>query len=110
MPPENVERVIVCPHCGAEIPADAIICTSCGRDLKSGERLETRVSEPSGIGPVASQDAGPLVDLLWRHRFLIVGIAAFFAIVLFLFSLASNKSIGPDIEHLDGPRATTPGE
>ncbi len=101
---------MMCPHCEAEIPADAIICTSCGRDLKSGERLETRVNEPGAVEQIASESVGAAVDFLWRHKFLIVGLAAFLAIVLLLFSLVSKKSIGPDIEQLDRPRAAAPGE
>ncbi|HAY72859.1 MAG TPA: TM2 domain-containing protein, partial [Ruminococcaceae bacterium] len=32
---ENSEKTKFCKHCGATIPADAVMCTSCGRQVET---------------------------------------------------------------------------
>ncbi|MCD8381883.1 MAG: TM2 domain-containing protein [Clostridiales bacterium] len=31
---EESEKTVFCKHCGAKIPADAVICTACGRQVE----------------------------------------------------------------------------
>ena len=40
------ERPPTCPSCANAVPSDAVICTSCGLDLRTGKRLETAMSDP----------------------------------------------------------------
>ena len=92
---------MACPRCDAEIPAGSKICTSCGVDLKHGTKLETKVNEPGAVEQVARESADAIVNLLWRFKFIILGLVVFFALMLFIFSRASKGSIGPDLRQLD---------
>ncbi|MCD8383766.1 MAG: TM2 domain-containing protein [Clostridiales bacterium] len=35
---EESEKTVFCKHCGAKIPADAVICTACGRQVEELKR------------------------------------------------------------------------
>jgi len=91
----GAEVTMACPKCEGEIPASAIICTHCGVNLKSGQRLETRVNEPSAVQKVAEETAGAILGLLWRHRVVLAIVVAFFAGMIALFSALSKKTIEP---------------
>jgi len=32
-----------CPYCGARLDSDTVLCVKCGRNLESGERVNTRI-------------------------------------------------------------------
>ncbi len=38
---EETEKTVFCKHCGAKIPADAIICTACGRQVEELKKEPT---------------------------------------------------------------------
>lgn len=97
---------MACPQCGADISAGSKLCTQCGRDLKRGTRLETRVNEPSLLRRAASEGLGPLVGMVWRHKFLLAAVALFFALMIVLFSIASRRSIDPGRKLLEGAPPT----
>ena len=53
----RVERDVPnCPSCAEELSPDAVICTGCGLDLRTGKRLETATSDAS---PVMSKEVAP---------------------------------------------------
>ncbi len=41
---ENTVQTKFCKHCGAKIPADAVICTACGRQV---EELKSEAGQPN---------------------------------------------------------------
>lgn len=43
----------ICPHCGAEVPLNASVCTECGSDAKTGWSDDADMGEvdvPTGYG------------------------------------------------------------
>jgi len=53
-----------CPVCRAFLPADAVLCTRCGTDQRTGRQVQTPVAaEPSADGE-AGTEAGP--SAAWR--------------------------------------------
>ena len=95
-----------CPKCEADIPAEAVLCTSCGYSIKGGGALQTRIDEPGAVEQVAKESAGALVDFLWQHKLIIIGIVVFVAAVLSVFAFFSKQSIHPTDKLLDEPAAT----
>lgn len=43
-----------CPNCRTALPAQAVICVSCGYSLRDGKLLTTVVESPSGERPTAA--------------------------------------------------------
>ena len=84
-----------CPICGADIDANARICTHCGTDLKSGAKFQTKVNEPTAAQKVVSESADQVVGLLWKCRFLIAGAVTIFVLMGILFSVLSKGEIDP---------------
>ena len=39
-----------CPHCNAKVAPNAIICTSCGTNLKTGKKVGSSTDKKSGKG------------------------------------------------------------
>lgn len=37
---ETMEKTKFCKHCGAKIPEDAVLCTSCGRQVETIQKAE----------------------------------------------------------------------
>ncbi len=95
--PDPRAVMMQCPFCEGEIPADAVLCTHCGRDLKKGEALETRVNEPTAVQKVAAETLEAILGFLWRYKFILLGLAALLGVVIYLFSLAGRHTIGPSI-------------
>jgi len=93
--PKGVYAMMACPNCEAEIPANAVICTKCGTDLKTGAKLNTQVNQPGAIQKATEESAEQILGMLWRYRFVVAAIVIFFAAVIWLFSWASKKSIHP---------------
>ena len=44
-----------CPSCGSPVTPQQVICTDCGLDLRTGERLTTSLDAPPGSSPAPSQ-------------------------------------------------------
>jgi uncharacterized membrane protein YvbJ len=43
----------ICPHCGAEVPEDAVVCRECGSDVETGWAKDAdkwEVNIPAGYG------------------------------------------------------------
>jgi len=99
--PKGVYAMMSCPHCNGEVSASAVICTRCGTDLKHGTKLATHVGEPSALQEAAKEGAEQLLDILWRHRFIVGAVVIFFALIILLFSWLSGKSIHPARKMLD---------
>jgi poly(3-hydroxybutyrate) depolymerase/ribosomal protein S27E len=48
-----------CPSCGSPVTAQQVICTNCGLDLRTGERLTTSLDAPPGSPPPPSEHPPP---------------------------------------------------
>jgi DNA-directed RNA polymerase subunit RPC12/RpoP len=43
LPDEPVKAGVKCPSCGAELPPNAVLCVTCGYNLKTGQTLSVVV-------------------------------------------------------------------
>ena len=87
-------RERTCPSCGAEMPACAVICTQCGLDVRTGQRV---IQSPSAaIGPV------------WKRKSFLASAAgvALVAVLLVAYVLFTGLSKPPREEESE-PRSST---
>jgi hypothetical protein len=49
-PPAFARAATPCPSCGAGVAADAVLCVSCGHNLKTGKKVKTKSVAPSAGG------------------------------------------------------------
>lgn len=57
---EPARRGAVCPHCGAPVAAEALLCINCGYDFRTRQRLETKTSRKGGAArPVTIRPPPP---------------------------------------------------
>jgi predicted amidophosphoribosyltransferase len=45
---QNPEDYFVCPHCGADVPCEALFCRQCGADTESGWNDDSPADPPAG--------------------------------------------------------------
>lgn len=51
----DLKGVSKCPECGAEVPSDALFCTSCGAKIAVEEAVETKEAHCAGCGAVVPE-------------------------------------------------------
>lgn len=80
-PPPRMPPASACPNCGSTLPSGAVLCTGCGFNLKTGERMGTATepiatSEPRRAMPrPARSSAGPLIPIGAIIKLALVGAA-----------------------------------
>jgi hypothetical protein len=61
---EAADTATRCPKCSTERVPGTVLCTSCGYDLRTGDRLEPRVT-----GPVVGHPGSGSVSAMWDRIF-----------------------------------------
>jgi hypothetical protein len=63
-PPPSPPAPERCPECGAELAPGAVLCVSCGFDLKEGRKLETvREPEAEDVVPHSEPELGGAAEV-----------------------------------------------
>jgi hypothetical protein len=61
-PPTYTRGGTPCPSCGVNVPGDAVLCVSCGTNVKTGKKVKTKKVSGGGGGPtpaLATAGTGP---------------------------------------------------
>ncbi len=78
-----------CPGCGAAVAAGAVLCTNCGLNLHTGQRLRSQTAGPAPGRATLPQPAKPS---LAKSGSLWAGVALAALGVLFLVALTNEKA------------------
>lgn len=93
-----------CPHCGAPMPADALVCLRCGYDLKELEVRRTRIEKPAVVDTEIERQAA--VSEPGRGDYwLPLAMAAVSGLVLIIGYLAGAAGLYPDFIGSQGAEA-----
>lgn len=56
---EDGTSSVRCPHCGQELPGDAVLCVGCGYNFKTGQRMNTRMEDDAAPLPAGVAASAP---------------------------------------------------
>ena len=85
--PPGAPAAKVCPGCGAPLTRDAVVCTRCGYNLTTGQRLQSRTGAGAGA---AARKAAPASDKWYANPNIWLGILALFFVALFFIGRATG--------------------